>query len=464
MSFPDAHAGARFALLRDVELSVDVRVVWRRVAFAAAGMAACASGASMTLGKTKAEAANAAVARSQQQAADWLAEVHKRIAAHDLAGAQNIVLARLAAAPQDSDALGWLAQLLAWTGHRAEAETTYRRALQLSPRDSDYLLGLATLLAQDGREVDALALLNAALEIPPPRADVYNERGRVLAALGRRAEARADFLRARAFEPVGTSATDDETAAGLRSLQLPPRFEMDFTNETDTFNYTGAANAQSVVFVAKPNERWTFSNEIDSYQRFGSDAQKDVATVAHRFRGGNWLTVGTGAGNAQGIIPSAEAYFEYDRGFSLSESAPLRSLETSYNQHWLWYQGAHVLVFTATVAADFARGYRWTLSANEARSGFAGTRVAWEPSGYSRLEFPFPRARPERFLPSFAFAVGSENFSELDQVSAFASRTYGSGFRLGVTERQFVNFYFAWQDRNDGRSEGIYGASYGMRF
>lgn len=399
-----------------------------------------------------------------QATEDWSEQVHARVAAHDLASAQKLVDDRLAIAPDDSDALGWRARLLAWTGHRVEAEVAYRRALQFSPRDGDYLLGLATLLAQEGRNADALSLLDAALQIPPPRADVYNERGRVLLALGRRREARADFLKALAVDPASISATSDQTTAGLRSLEPPPHFEVAFTSETDTFSYTGAANAQAVVFVAKPNERWTFSNETDSYQRFGMEAQKDVAAVAHRFRGGNWLTVGAGAGNAQGIIPSTETYFEYGRGFRLSERAPLRGMEATYNQHWLWYQGAHALVLTGTVAADFAREYRWTFSASGARSGFAGTPVAWEPSGYSRLEFPFPHVRPERFMPNVTFGVGSENFSELDQLSAFASRTYGGGFRLGFTERQFVNFYFAWQDRNGGNSEGIYGASYGIRF
>ncbi|HEV2304410.1 MAG TPA: hypothetical protein VGR93_02735, partial [Candidatus Acidoferrales bacterium] len=46
---------------------------------------------------------------------DWTAQVRERVAAHDLSGAQTIVDARLAAAPEDSDALGWRAQLLAWT-------------------------------------------------------------------------------------------------------------------------------------------------------------------------------------------------------------------------------------------------------------------------------------------------------------------------------------------------------------
>jgi tetratricopeptide (TPR) repeat protein len=427
-------------------------------------MLSCAGAARRAVARPQARTTAGATSAAAQSGADWFDQVRKCVAAHDLAGAQKIVDARLATAPDDSDALGWRAQLLAWTGHRAEAEAAYRRALQLSPSDGDYLLGLATLEAQEGRNADALPLLDAAVRIPPPRADVYSERGRVLAALGRRSEARADFLKARTLELANISPADDEAAAGLRSLELPPRFEVDFTNETDTFNYTNAANAQTVVFVAKPDAHWILTNEADSYQRFGADAQKDIAAVAYRFNGGNWLTAGAGGGNSQGVIPRTEAYFEYDRGFTVSETAPLRGIETTYNQHWFWYDGAHVLALTGTVAADMARSFRWTFSASEARSGFDGTPVAWEPSGYTRLEFPLPHVRAEKFLPNLTFAVGSENYSEVDQIEAFASRTYGGGFRLGLAERQYANFYFAWQIRNGGTSEGIYGASYGIRF
>ena len=221
-----------------------------------------------------------------------------------------------------------------------------------------------------------------------------------------------------------------------------------------------------MVFVAKPNNRWIFSGEGDSYQRFGEDAQKKirrrcgVSHQPHKFADDR----GRCEGNAQGIIPRTETYFEYDHGFRISETAPLRGLETTYNQHWYWYDGAHVMALTGTTAADMARDFRWTFSFTEARSGFAGTPVAWEPSGYTKLEFPLPHVRAEKFLPNVMYAVGSENYSELDQVTAFASRTYGGGFRLGITERQYVNFYFAWQERNGGNTEGIYGVSYGLRF
>lgn len=451
-----------------MKLGLDVRVCRRWIVAIAAGIFAYGGAIRNVSAQQCQESSQTPQSQTtagvQANTTDWMQQVRERVAAHDLAGAQKIVAGELEAAPNDSDALGWRAQLLIWTGHHTEAEAVYRHALEVSPRDGDFLLGLGTLLAQDGRNADALALLNIALAIPPPRADVYNERGRVLAALKRRNEARADFLKAKSLEPAAIAHEDDEAAADLHSLELPPRFEVDFTNETDTFNYTGAANAQIVTFVAKPNERWIFSTEANSYQRFGTNAQKVIAAAAYRLDSADSVTIAAGAGNAQGIIPRTEMYFEYDRGFRISENAPLRGLETTYNQHWLWYQGAHVLVLTGTVAADLAHDVRWTISANGARSQFAGTPVAWEPSGYARLDFPVPHVGTARLLPNVIFAVGSENFSELDQVSAFASRTCGSGFRLGITERQFVNFYFAWQNRNGGNSEGIYGLNYGIRF
>lgn len=399
-----------------------------------------------------------------QETEDWLERVKKSVARHDLTAALQAVDARLAAVPDDSDAMGWRAQILAWTGQRKDAEATYREALRLSPKDGDFLLGLATLLAQDGRNEDALVLLDAAATIPPERADVLNERGRVLRALGRRDEARAAFLQAEALEPRDISATDDEARAGLRSLEGPPRFEVNVGNETDTFNYTGAANTQTIAFVAKPNARWILATETDIYQRFSANAEKVIGSVTYRLTPSNAFTVGGGGGNAQGIIPRRETYFEYGHGFRISETKAVRGIEATYNQHWFWYQQAGVLVFTGTVATNFAHDLRWTMSGNAARSRFNGAAVAWEPSGYGRLDFPAPRLAANRLLLNLTFAVGSENFSEVDQVGAFASRTYGGGFRLGLTEKNYVNFYVARQERNGGNSETSYGVSYGLRF
>lgn len=407
---------------------------------------------------------------SVNQAGDWIAEVRERVAAHDLGNAQKIVEARLTAAPSDAEALAWRAQLLSWIGKRTQAEANYRRAIEISPRDADILLGLARLLAQEGRNTEALALLNSVVQVPPARPDVLSQRGRVLSAIGRNKEARADFLRARALEPANISPADDEASAGLRSLeaiassQRFPRFELDFGNETDTFNYVSAANTQTVTAVAKPNTRWIVSVEADSYQRFGSLAQKAVGAATLRLDHSNSFTIAGGGGNADGIIPRTETYFEYGHGFSISEAKPLRGIESSYNQHWLWYSGAHVLVLTGMCAADFAGDVRWTISANGARSGFAGTPVAWEPSGYSKLEFPFRHVSGARLLVNAMFAVGTENFGELDQVGAFASRTFGGGAHVGITSRQYVNLYLAKQLRNGGDTETMYGASYGVRF
>lgn len=404
---------------------------------------------------------------SAENADDWLQNVKQSISARDLVSAKKTVDARLAVMPNDSEALYWQAQLLSWIGERREAERAYRKAIELSPRDADYLLGLARLLAQEGRNADALALLDSAARISPPRADVLSVRGRVLLALGCRTEARADFLQARSLEPANIPSADDEAAAGLRSLAAAnefARFEVDVGNETDTFNYTGAANVQTFTFVGRPGDRWIFSTEGDSYQRFGALAQKFIGTVTYRLDRSNSLTIAGGGGNAHGIIPRAETYFEYGHGFRISETKPLRGIEFAYNQHWLWYGDAHILVISGTLAANLARDCRWTIAAFGARSEFDGASVTWEPSGYTRIDFPLPRVKAGRLLLNGLFSVGSENFDEVDQVVALASRTLGTGARVGLTQRQYFNFCAAKQFRDGGRTEMIYGVSYGVRF
>lgn len=402
-----------------------------------------------------------------ERGSDWLDRVKHSITVHDLAGAKNAIDARLAAEPNDSDALYWRARLFAWAGKRAEAEQAYHLALERSPQDADYLLGLARLLAQEGRDADALAMLDTAARIPPPRADVLSTRGRVLLTLGRRKEARADFLQARSLEPANISPADDEAAAGLERLAVTSalaRFEIDLANETDTFNYIGAANAQSARFVARLGGRWVFSAEGDSYQRFASLAEKFIGAAAYRLDRSDSLTIAGGGGDAGGIIPRAEAYFEYGHGFRISERKPLRGIELAYNQHWLWYAGAHILVLSARGTANLARDFRWTVAAYGARSGFDGAGVDWKPSGYTRLDFPLPRVHADRLLLNAMFAAGSENFGEVDQVGTLASRTFGGGARLGLTPRQYFGFYAAKQFRDGGRTEMMYGASYGVRF
>jgi tetratricopeptide (TPR) repeat protein len=477
-----ALTGSAIAAYYRVKLCLQVNRIVRAPALAYAVVCLCASAMFVTnaAAQTPAQAREVAAVRAAaagnsgaqspgQSAANWLAQVRACVAAHDLSGAQKIIDARLVEAPTDSDALGWRARILMWNGDRAEAELAYRQALKIAPRDADLLVELARLYAQQNHDAAALELLDAAVKIPPPRADVLAARGRVLAALGRSREARADFLQARALEPASISPSDDEAAAGLRALRAASdaaaKFELSFGNETDAFNYTNAANTQTVTLIAKPNARWIFSTEADSYQRFGALAQKFLGAATLRIGRADSLTVrGGGSGNADGIIPRAETFAEYGHGFRISERGALRGIEFAYNNRWLWYAGAHVMVLTGTAAADFADGFRWTVSANGARSGFAGTPVAWKPAGYARFDFPLPHVNPDRLLLNTTFAVGTENFGELDQVGAFASRTFGGGARIGLTGRQRVTFYAGHQIRNGGNTENIFGASYGVRF
>ena len=82
----------------------------------------------------------------------------------------------------------------------------------------------------------------------------------------------------------------------------------------------------------------------------------------------DWLMAGGAFANHQAIIPESEMFFEYGHGLHFSNSW-VRGLEASYQQHWFWYQGAHVLTLNCTQIYYLPHGWTWTLSVTGARSG-----------------------------------------------------------------------------------------------
>ena len=97
--------------------------------------------------------------------------------------------------PEDLEARGWRARLLAWTDRWNESEIEYQTVLQLAPHDTDILVGLADVLIWQGRPAEAITLLDQASALDAGRNDVQLRRGRLLHALGRRAEAGAAYAR-----------------------------------------------------------------------------------------------------------------------------------------------------------------------------------------------------------------------------------------------------------------------------
>jgi hypothetical protein len=189
-----------------------------------------------------------------------------------------------------------------------------------------------------------------------------------------------------------------------------------------------------------------------------------VASVTGKVPGGGALTVGGAGAHDNGVIPKSEGFFDYDQGFRLPGSKFLRGVELVYGQHWYWYTTARILTINETTLFYLPRDWTWSLGLTEARSHFSGTGAGWRPSGMTRLGFPITRWEGRRLGGNVFFAVGTENFAQVDQIGEFSSQTYGGGLRLPLTPRQDVTGFAAYQRRSQDRTESSFGFTYGIRF
>ena len=396
-----------------------------------------------------------AVPLRAQQSEEWMTRLRKEVAEHHLTAALEIADQRLATAPEDTDARGWRARTLAWLGHWQEAELEFRAVLMVTPNDPDVLSGLAGVLVSEQRQGEGLLLLNQAIAIDPGRVDILEQRGSLLRALGRTAQARSDFIAVLASSP-----SDEKARAELDSLVPEQHHELHIGSDTDTFNYTGAANAETLELISHWNPRWTTSLSGVFYQRFGANAGKFAGSVSRRFGRNDSFTVGGAAGRDQEVIPRGEVFLEYGHGFRLSETHFFRGLETDFQPHWFWYWNARVLALTSTAMFYLPRDWNFLIAVTQARSAFSGTGSEWRPSGIAKMSIP---VRP-RFTANVFFAVGTEDFAEADQIGRFSARTFGAGAKYRLNRRQDITFYVAHQARSQGRTDISFGVNYGFYF
>ncbi|MFB3814021.1 MAG: tetratricopeptide repeat protein [Terriglobales bacterium] len=389
-----------------------------------------------------------------QDVANWIAGVRNRVEEKDFAGAKAIVEARLQAVPDDLEALAWRARLLSWTGDWKQAETEYRAALERAPDDADILVGLADVLTWQQRAAEALPLLERAGRAGAAQTEVLVRRGQVLTALDRRDEALATFHAVLAVDPNNAQAK-----AAVAAVIEEPRHELRVGTDTDFFNYTDTAQAQTISLRSRWAPRWTTHFTASFYQRFGEEAQKANFTVTHRLGRRDWLTLGGGVANNQPIVARGETIAEYGHGFLLGPGF-VRGVEVTLQQRSLWFTGSQVAIFGSTAIAYLPHDVTWAVTIAAARSRFEGAGAEWTPSGSTRLAFPIAN----RLRGNLSFGVGAENFANADQVGRFAARTYGGGLRYQLTRLQDIGGYTAWQDRSQGRTQTSMGFSYGIRF
>ncbi len=389
----------------------------------------------------------------------WQAQVRKYSDAHDWTNALRIVDEQITSSPQDMDILAWRARVLTWAGRLAEAERDFNTVLKVEKNDPDNWMGLANLYMRQGRTEEALKAADRAVELDPNRGDLRSARAQILRASGSLSDARLEFRRALVLDPG-----DVDARAGIFSLRDEGKQELRFGFDEDMFSFAPSNYDQWVSLVSKWTPQWTTSVAGSFYQRDSIDAGEFVGSVTRTQPHWGALTVGGATGHDNGVIPQTEAFFELDHGFKISENKLLRGLELTYGQHWYWYSLARILTVNERALVYLPHDWTWSIELIEARSHFSGTNVDWKPSGVTRLGFPLDHWSQRELSGNVFYAVGTEDFAQIDQIGSFASQTYGGGLRFRFTPRQDVAGYAAFQQRTQNRAQTSFGISYGIRF
>jgi tetratricopeptide (TPR) repeat protein len=395
----------------------------------------------------------------QDQPSAWQTQVRKFAESKDWDSAMRIVERELARAPQDMDVRAWRARVLNWSGRPAEAEKEYLEILKVARNDPDNWMGLASAYLREGKVEAGLRALDRAVELDPQRSDLRAARARALRAMGERNEARMEFQKALNLDP-----TSLEARAGLISVRGEPRHEMRFGQDNDLFNFTSANHDGWVSLVSKWTPHWSTSFAGSFYERAGIRAGKFSGAITGRLSRWGALTAGGAAGHDNAVIPKSEAFFDLNHGWKTGETNFLRGVEFDYGQHWYWYQTSRILTLNGTTIVYLPRDFTLSLGATGVRSTFSGTGAEWRPSGITRLGFPLANWGEKRLSGSVFFAVGTEDFAQVDQIGRFASQTYGGGLRFQISARQDVTGYASYQKRTQDRTDTSFGLSYGIHF
>jgi tetratricopeptide (TPR) repeat protein len=397
------------------------------------------------------------LAWGQQLSLGWREDVQRCVEAQDWSAAMDIVDREIAHAPRDMDIRAWHARILMWSGKLADAEREYLEILAVVPNDPDNWMGLANVYSREDRTTEALKALDRAVELDPKRSDLRAARGRALQAAHDRSEAKLEFHRALELDPNSTQAL-----AGLLSLRGEPKHEVRVGGNADLFSFADANHDEGLSLISQWTSHWGTSVASNVYRRGGTDAEKFVATVTGKLPKWGALTVGGAAAHDNNVIPKNEAFFDYDQGWKLRGSKIIRGVEIDYGQHWFWYTTARILTINETTLFYLPRDWTWSLGLTGARSHFSSTE--WRPSGVARLGFPITRWNEHRLGGNVFYAVGTENFAQVDQIGRFSSHTYGGGLRLQLTAREDVTGFAAYQKRTQDRRQTSFGFTYGVRF
>lgn len=387
-------------------------------------------------------------------AEDWLAVARAALNRGDLTTAEAVVQSRLSDAPEDWEALGWHARIVARQGKWSQAESEYRKVLDHTPDDLDIVLGLADVLTWQNKHAEAFSVLGRSSTDHYYSVEILKRRARVLMLLGRTEEALAEYKSLLAIEP-----DNSEAIAAVKARPQSPRYELRFGNDTDNFNYTDAANTQLVSLRVRANSRVSASFGGEFYERFGQEAQKLRIGTTLNLSKNNYLNVSGAFATKQDVVSRYDNSVEFGRVFRF-RSGFVRGLEATIEERSSWFTSSQVTAIRTGAILYLPNDWAWGISITAARSAFDDAGASWAPSGSTRLWFPLHN----RVRGNLLWAVGTENYSTVDQIRRFAAQTYGGGVRISITEHQDISASTSYQRRTQGRTQTSAGVSYGIRF
>jgi len=390
---------------------------------------------------------------------DWKDEVRKLADARNWSAALAAVDAQLIKRPENSELRAWHARVLMWSGQLNAAENEWKRVLVVEPNDPDNWSGLAWVYSHQGVPERALEALNRAIELDPSRADLHIARAQVLLTLGTPTQAESEFRLA-----LNLDSSNADAQKGLSSVRPTTKHELLLGTERDFYSFTPPFQQNTVTLLSSWSDRWETEFTGGAYLRDGTNAAKLQASVTARSSFLGSLTLGGAASHDNGIVPRHEAFLTYDKGQKLSRNGFIRGIELVYGQHWYWYSTARVVALNEMAILYLPKDWMWSLAAGEARASFAIGAPTWTRSGASKLSFPMVKSERHGLRGNCFFAGGNENFSQIDQIGTFSSRTYGGGLQLQLTTLQMISASAAHQMRSQNRSQTSIGVTYGIRF
>lgn len=366
---------------------------------------------------------------------DWLQPLHVCIAKNDFACARKLVDAQLDQNSNDATALIWSARLTSWAGDYSGAGRLYGRALAVSPNNAEALVGLIDVQLWSGKPSAALATIRLAEAAHVAEGELIPRREKALAAV-----------------VAGTELRSDQSVTETRH-------EVRIGSQIDRFNFASQAYGEEVSLMSRWSPHWSTRFAGTFNQRFGEAARQASAGFTFRATPHYWFTGETAFANSQDVVARHQLGFEL--GTARALPLPMvKGYELYVQQHNFWFTSAHVTTFGATNLFYLPHDWMLTIGATAARTDTTAADVAWEPSGFSKILFPFTKSVSAELM----YAVGAENYSVADQIGHIATRSVGGGMRFKINGGQDIFVDLMSQDRSQGKSQLTVGASYGLHF